>query len=672
MQSVGGMASKVYDALQLYGSTRSAPPKVPALATGPNNGQGGRRHSWFDIVVANSAFLSRLDDQSEGIPFSAGTIAEPTLRPYQEEAVQAVLHSGKAYGVIDMPCGSGKTHVAGSLLARLRMKAVVLVQENTSFLQWSDFLAHMGFSNIGSEDSKILGADGKVTLPDVTVAKYSTMRDVAQRMKRHARRLRNPSPATAARCAEENPHELLSLLFALPMLFIYDEFHVIVAKETIVCAPHQILSTNIGKGATGTNAVRGYGLTGSLFREDNLLQKVGDLACVLYSFVPRREVECDVIKVSTCEYADDVIRTVSARGERSKHALAALACHPNKLAALLLQLRRFGALRRRVLVFCDSPLACDQLAHLIPNSLCVHGDTPVCRRTQALQSFGASEGEIVLISSKVFAVGTDLPDETVILYLEVRDGSRRDSVQRAGRGTRGENSKLSLVFLVNQGKNEEKFAENRLRGLLDKKGVVLSRTNSTFSPSATDLVTAAQGLQLRGVLEAIQADYLATIELEKQAEERNAAHAARRAKLVGDGPLGEGESAEAVSAKKKERSMRGRMPKRGAKLLVRPKTTVRKKRSKTERASASSSATGSRSGGTAKTQKTAKTAKRKYASSAEQSAALGVAALEATSATACDRFDELEQRELEEANRSSFQRHRKAFQKERRARMGGR
>lgn len=66
-----------------------------------------------------------------------------TLRPYQEEAVDAYLKSAEVGkdGVISLHCGAGKTTVALAIAARLGMKTLVIVNEENLGKQWEERIA---------------------------------------------------------------------------------------------------------------------------------------------------------------------------------------------------------------------------------------------------------------------------------------------------------------------------------------------------------------------------------------------------------------------------------------------------------------------------------------------------------------------------------------------------
>jgi len=61
------------------------------------------------------------------------------LRYYQEAALKNVFIGGKARsGLIILPCGAGKSMVAIELIQRIKKKAIIFCENQTSATQWKE------------------------------------------------------------------------------------------------------------------------------------------------------------------------------------------------------------------------------------------------------------------------------------------------------------------------------------------------------------------------------------------------------------------------------------------------------------------------------------------------------------------------------------------------------
>ena len=61
------------------------------------------------------------------------------LRFYQESALKNVFMGGKARsGLIILPCGAGKSMVAIAAVQRIKKKAIIFCENQTSAVQWKE------------------------------------------------------------------------------------------------------------------------------------------------------------------------------------------------------------------------------------------------------------------------------------------------------------------------------------------------------------------------------------------------------------------------------------------------------------------------------------------------------------------------------------------------------
>lgn len=102
-----------------------------------------------------------------------------TLRPYQDEAVKAII--GRKFGVLEAPPGSGKTIMALATIATRKQPALILTHTKELLYQWQ---ARAGqFLGLNSEEVGLIG-DGKKTIGDrLTIGIVNSVLKVAEDLK---------------------------------------------------------------------------------------------------------------------------------------------------------------------------------------------------------------------------------------------------------------------------------------------------------------------------------------------------------------------------------------------------------------------------------------------------------------------------------------------------------
>ncbi|MBW2736598.1 MAG: DEAD/DEAH box helicase family protein [Deltaproteobacteria bacterium] len=94
-------------------------------------------------------------------------LTAPTLRDYQRQAVDAWLEANRR-GLVVLPTGAGKTHVAIAAMAHVGRTTLVLVPTRVLLQQWLQALSTLGDQTIGA-----LG-DGQHSLRPLTVATFES------------------------------------------------------------------------------------------------------------------------------------------------------------------------------------------------------------------------------------------------------------------------------------------------------------------------------------------------------------------------------------------------------------------------------------------------------------------------------------------------------------------
>jgi DNA excision repair protein ERCC-3 len=186
---------------------------------------------------------------------SAGTAFK--LRDYQIEAAASVAGDGSpgtGYGVVVLPCGSGKTIVGMAIMALLNTNTLILTTNVAAVHQWMEELADK--TCLTREQIAEYSGDSKSVAP-VTVATYQIL---------------------TWRPVRDGPFPHFSLFRERQWgLIIYDEVHLLPAPVFRVTAELQ--------------AVRRLGLTATLVREDNAEDAVFSLVGPKRYDVPWKDLE---------------------------------------------------------------------------------------------------------------------------------------------------------------------------------------------------------------------------------------------------------------------------------------------------------------------------------------------------------------------------------------------
>lgn len=356
------------------------------------------------------------------------------LRPYQIEAVSSFIggnRPGYGYGVIVLPCGSGKTIVGMAAMAATRRTTLIITTNIAAVHQWRDEL----LDKTDLDPSMIGEYSGAVkNIKPVTIATYQILTWRPDKV-------------------SDFPHfELLRR--ENWGLIICDEVHLLPAPVFRVVAELQ--------------AVRRLGLTATLVREDGREEDVFSLIGPKRYDVPWKELEkkgfiaeawCREIRIPM----DDETRLAYAIAEqRAKVRIAAengmkedvvryLVGHHSGEGTLVIgqyidQLKRYAALLA-------APL--------------ITGATPEIEREALYGAFRAGDIKLLVVS-KVANFAIDLPDASVAIQVSGSFGSRQEEAQRLGRILRPKENNSFFYSLVSRYSVEEEFADNRRKFLIEQ------------------------------------------------------------------------------------------------------------------------------------------------------------------------------------------------------------
>jgi DNA excision repair protein ERCC-3 len=398
--------------------------------------QGLIRQGWpvqdeAPMVSGDNMEIKLRDKCLSGKPFAP--------RDYQIEAAQSVLGDGRpgtGYGVVALPCGSGKTIVGMVIMSLLKTNTLILTTNVAAVHQWIDELVDK--TEISREQIAEYSGDTKAVAP-VTIATYQI---ITWRPGRDS----------------DFPH---FKLFREQHwgLIIYDEVHLLPAPVFRVTAELQ--------------AVRRLGLTATLIREDGAQDAVFSLVGPKRYDVPWKELEgkgwiaeavCTEIRL---DLPQELKVPYAVASQREKYRIASENPLKKEIVTQLIENHSDD----QILVIGQYISQLDSLAKLI-NAPLITGKTPNAERERIYNCFKRGESRIIVVS-KVANFAIDLPDASMAIQVSGSFGSRQEEAQRLGRILRpkGKNTKhLNALFftLVSRYTVEEDFAANRHKFLAEQ------------------------------------------------------------------------------------------------------------------------------------------------------------------------------------------------------------
>ena len=366
------------------------------------------------------------EENASGQPFAP--------RDYQVEAARAVLGDGgpgSGYGVVVLPCGSGKTVVGMTFMALLKTNTLILTTNVAAVHQWIEEL--LDKTSLDPSSIAEYTGDSKAVAP-VTIATYQIL-------------------TWRPRKEGDFPHFKLFRERAWGLI-IYDEVHLLPAPVFRVTAELQ--------------AVRRLGLTATLVREDGAEDAVFSLVGPKRYDVPWKDLErkgwiaealCTEIRL----YLPEKLRIPYAvASPREKYRIASENPLKETIAAQLVE--NHG--EDHVLVIGQYISQLESLARLLKSPL-VTGKTPNAERERIYRAF--KQGEVrVIVVSKVANFAIDLPDASMAIQVSGSFGSRQEEAQRLGRILRPKGRNSYFYTLVSRETLEEDFAANRQKFLAEQ------------------------------------------------------------------------------------------------------------------------------------------------------------------------------------------------------------
>jgi superfamily II DNA or RNA helicase len=392
-----------------------------------------------------------VDDQARRYAELAdGMRVHPTPRPYQAEALVA-WRGAQGRGVVVLPTGAGKTHVACLAIDDRRRSTLVLAPTLDLVRQWYDVLRASFGVPVG-----VIGG-GEYSVESLTVSTYDSaylhMDHLGDRFGLlvfdECHHLPGPAYALAARAAvapfrlgltatperADGRHAELGELCG-PIVYRKD----IVDLSGDYLAPYETVRLTVELGADDRRA---YEEARGIYRD----------------FLARNGIRMS----SPSGWSDFVIR--AARGEDGRRAMAAYRrqreiafAAPAKLDYVGLLLDRHR--EDRTLLFTQDNATAYALARRFLIPIITH-ETRIRERSEILAGFkDGTTGAIA--TSKVLNEGVDIPDANVAIVVS-GSASVREHVQRLGRILRARAGKRALLYELVTAGTSETFTSARRR-----------------------------------------------------------------------------------------------------------------------------------------------------------------------------------------------------------------
>ena len=470
--------------------------------TGPNTAMSGKRYYCTQDVIfyvqtsrvfnKSSAVKMTVDPTHRFVPRNHSRYRDVhrphlhrlELREYQQSAITSMGNETEGYlnAGIDMRCGSGKTHVGAEVVRLGRGPALITTLNRFSVDQWETTLRDdMGMTDvIAIRGTSVKGWIPGDPLPDAIVCTYALISEYFFKF------MSAPIECTVSSSSNScNPIiALVCMLVCSKKLatHICDEYHTLPAKRfRYVCY---------------SNAQWRVGMTGTLIREDALIDTLTDMVGPVrysYKLVRDSSVNIDYKILSVDPWPCDASWADICKKHFIVHK-AFRAVNPYKMHALINDILSRPA-GERTLVYCDVLLAIDCIAMHLKSVLSeseylvlgpLQGSTSALDRTNAIAKMNSSEKSVVLVTSKILDQSVNIVNPPIknIHQMVLVNRSRMQEEQRIGRGTRSANAHIRVnTFVVSQS-NETHFAMWRTQYIAERQQQQITCEDVTESQSS--------------------------------------------------------------------------------------------------------------------------------------------------------------------------------------------
>jgi superfamily II DNA or RNA helicase len=371
-------------------------------------------------------------------------------RPFQAEALRA-FREGKGRGVVVLPTGAGKSHVAVMIIADRRRSTLVIAPTLDLVRQWYDLLRTSFGCEVG-----ILGGGEHRILP-LTVSTYDS---AYLHMERYGNRFG---------------------------LVVFDECHHLPGESYALVARMCLAPFRLGLTATPERADGREELYEQLIGPTLYRQHIGDLAGEYLAEYDTQRIVVELSEAERAEYESerkiyvDYVRSQGIsmgsprgfsefmlRSSRTEPGRRAQAAYRRQRALAfaaegkLEQLEHLLGVHRhdRTIIFTQDNATAYGISRRFLVPIITH-QTKVKERSEILEGFSAGRYGAV-VTSKVLNEGVDVPSANVAVVVS-GSGSVMEHVQRLGRILRRQGEKRATLYELVSARTAETSTSDRRR-----------------------------------------------------------------------------------------------------------------------------------------------------------------------------------------------------------------
>ena len=417
---------------------RTATHRAPAVA-------------YADIVRALVRAGIQYDDRARRYDeLSLELLVAREPRPYQSEA-SAAWRAARGRGVVVLPTGAGKSHVAVLAIADKKRSSLVVAPTLDLVRQWYDLLRTSFGTAVG-----VVGG-GEYRLEPLTVVTYDS-----------AYLHMDSLGARFGLVVFDECHHLPSGAYALAAKFCLAPFRLgLTATPERADGKDTLLDALVGPTVYRKDILELSGKYLAEYDTERIVVSLGPEERARYT--EERRIYLDFLRdkgirmSSPSGWNDFILRAAtSSDGPRAMQAYRRQRelsfAAPGKLDLLEQLLSEHRA--DRVLVFTEDNRTAHAVARRFLVPIITH-QTKVSERSEILSRF--SDGRYgVVVTSKVLNEGVDVPDANVAVVLS-GSGSVREHVQRLGRILRPKEGKRAVLYEVVSGGTVEAYTSDRRR-----------------------------------------------------------------------------------------------------------------------------------------------------------------------------------------------------------------
>ncbi len=391
------------------------------------------------------------DDEALAGGFRCKLTVEPRL--YQQEALAAWVEAS-ARGVVVLPTGAGKTVLALTAIARLRLRTLIVVPTIELLHQWRSAI----IERLGVPEAKIgVIGDGRRELRPITIITYASAAMPAAPLAGFGLLIFDeahhlPSPAHRTIVARSGARYALGLT-ATP------------GDDEAERALTTVLGPVVYRRSAADLSAEGHL---AKFREQRIYVDLSHEEALRYGalmnewkwFIARNR---SLLARGGDAFGELIRRSGSDPGAR--HALQAH--HQARMIALnaeakIGEVARLLAKHRdeKALVFCEYTAIVDQISHALALPALTYRTAPAERRETLAAFRGGRYAK--LVAGRVLNEGVDVPDAAVAIVVS-GNSTPREHIQRLGRIIRPKQREALLYELVTRHTSEVAAARKRRR-----------------------------------------------------------------------------------------------------------------------------------------------------------------------------------------------------------------